>query len=105
MAPPPWMTPEQRDFLVGEDAEWLLVKAGSGKLKGFYARTANTFLEKWPVSPSEDILKKAGNDAAQAQVLVEEEMFRVSRTVHLFLYLLISFCSACLTGTATAIVR
>ena len=82
MPPQPWATPEQRDFLIREDVEWLLTKAGAGTLQSFYIRTAKAFLEEWPVTPSKQILEKAGGNEADAETLVEEETVRVSNLTH-----------------------
>ena len=79
MPPQPWATPEQQAFLIGEDSEWLLTKAGSTTLKGFYTRTAMTFLQQWPMEPTAQMLEEAGDNVARVKELVEGEMVRVSR--------------------------
>jgi hypothetical protein len=48
MAPSKWASPEQESYLLAEDANWVLTKAGTGTLKNFYTTTTDTFLRKWP---------------------------------------------------------
>jgi hypothetical protein len=74
MAPSPWATPEQQEFLIQEDSKWEIIKSGGGTLKHFYVRTAVTFLEKWPVDPTPGMLKAAGDDSEKAQQLAEERL-------------------------------
>jgi hypothetical protein len=78
MAPPKWSTPEQLAFLVKEDAQWATIKAGNSTLKSFYARTTNSFLEQWPVTPDEKTLVKVGGNAVKAQELAENKLLNVS---------------------------
>ena len=78
MAPPKLTTPEQLEFLENEDLRWRAIKEGSSTLKSFYARTAKTFLEKWPVTPDQETLKAADNDAVKAQAIAEEQIHKVS---------------------------
>ncbi|KAF9785271.1 hypothetical protein BJ322DRAFT_1108724 [Thelephora terrestris] len=74
MAPSPWATPEQQEFLIQEDSKWEIIKSGGGTLKHFYVRTAVTFLKKWPVDPTPGMLKAAGDDSEKAQQLAEERL-------------------------------
>jgi hypothetical protein len=78
MAPKPWATEEQQDFLIGEDSRWSIIKASTGTLKNFYARTTMSFLEKWPAVPDEKMLKEAKGDAAKADALAKAQALKVS---------------------------
>lgn len=73
-----WTTPEQLAFLIAEDAKWPVIKAGANSLKGFYLRTAKTFLEKWPAVPDTEVMKEAGNDPVKAKEIVEAQLLSVS---------------------------
>ena len=83
MPPLPWSTPEQLQFLKKEDAGWLAAKAGSGSLKSFYARTTNTFVQKWPAVPDKKNLEEAEGDAAVAQRLAVASVYSVSMMARL----------------------
>jgi hypothetical protein len=78
MPAPKWTTPEQEEFLIGENDTWLIVKAGPGTLKNFYLRTLHTFLEKWPAIPDDAILKKAGGDPVKAEQIAVDRLHDVS---------------------------
>lgn len=77
-----WTTPVQREFLVSEDLMWQQTKDGPGTLNGFYTRTTNTFLEKWPVSPDAATLEEAKGDVAKAKDLVQGQVHTVSTPLH-----------------------
>lgn len=81
MAPPPWTTPEQAEFLTQEDSQWALIKAGKTTLKGFYLRTTLTFLGRWPEPVSDDILEEAGGDLVRAQELANQGALLVSMAI------------------------
>ena len=78
MAPPTWASQLQTVFLTEEDSKWDFIKAGSSTLKSFYAATTNTFLEKFPEEPSEDMLRQVNYDQVKAQQLVYAQKLAVS---------------------------
>ena len=78
MAPPTWANEVQLAFLWEENSKWDFIKAGSTTLKSFYAITTNTFLEKWPEAPTEEILKEVNYDPVKAQQLVFTRKLGVS---------------------------
>ena len=82
MAPKKWATPTQHEFLVEKDKTWPIIKAGPGTLKGFYARTAQEFLQRWPAEPDAEQLKKANGDRGVAMKLAEAQLLDVSLTNH-----------------------
>ena len=84
MAPPTWATKEQRQFLLKEDPSWTLIKASGRTLKSFYTQTTRAFLEKWPRTPSVEILALAKGDEAAAKALVEQQAWDVSRCVSIY---------------------
>jgi len=106
MAPPKWATTEQEAFLKNEDKKWEIVKAGTGTLKGFYTRTANAFLEKWPAEPDAKVLKLAKGNEALAKTMAETQA-RNARTTRLtqFLFRLTFHNSASRTGSVTSTAR
>ena len=86
MAPPPWATPEQTAFLQNEDeTKWRIVKSGPGTLKGFYARTTQAFLEKWPIEPDQKLLDEVNGDVAAAKEWAEKQLLKVRPTTYTIL--------------------
>ena len=85
MAPPKWATEEQTAFLKCEDKKWEFIKAGPSTLKGFYARTTNAFLEKWPAEPHEKHLAKANGDETRAKELARDQVLKVRVMTHAIL--------------------
>lgn len=78
MPAPKWTTPEQLQFLLAEDEKWLNVKAGNSSLRGFYVRTAQKFLEKWPMDPDTETLTLTKGDIEEAKKSVEAQLVKVS---------------------------
>jgi len=81
MAPPTWATDSQREFLLKEDASWELIKNSGRTLKSFYTQTTRMFLEKWPRTPSSEILAMAKGNEAEAKALVEQQTWVVSVSI------------------------
>ena len=81
MAPPKKSTTEQLAFLMKEDLKWQGVKEGDGTLKNFYIRTAQAYLEKWPVTLDDEALAAAEGDEAKAKAAAEVLVHTVSARV------------------------